>query len=589
MIRDGTQLVSETSDTSMTVLQRAYGRPAYKAAIAEIWTFDSPARRAALCAELKRYGVKAVVRSALKPLLFAFLEEIDLTGSHQVTIRYPVLPDIPEARFRMEAYPVADYLEDRPLTLCAFTPADPSRPYFEVVLAGASGPPRQYRVEAPVHRTADHEGKSLLSPTGWQRIAAPDDPDLNCDKRFETDLEYAFAIVMETVQQTDWGPDPQSFHRLEISIAAPFHDLKLIAPDDHISTSEAMHEDLYFSVLEAFRLLQGLPPGDRTLAPGQIVPLLRCDDTAISVDVSTASHDPPAPLLKPDTISDLDNATHWLTAADIAAHLGDLGGAKINASSRLGRVVDARHIAGSGPGLFLSAGQHPNETTGPIGALRAAQKLAAAGQGNLVVAPLMNPDGFALFTQLATDFPTHMNHAARYTAGGCDLEYVDDGFEHRMYELAAERVNPLLHMNLHGYPAHEWTRPFTGYLPQGFADWMLPKGFFLILRHQPGYASLARDLMTGIAARLESNDDISALNRHQLARYERYAVNAPFQVQTGIPFIMVEQPTSPFPVTVITEAPDETVYGRVFQLWHEAQMLSVLAAYDVLVAHRSSA
>ena len=44
---------------------------------------------------------------------------------------------------------------------------------------------------------------------------------------------------------------------------------------------------------------------------------------------------------------------------------------------------------------------------------------------------------------------------------------------------ALELSGAQLHLNLHGYPAHEWTRPFTGYLPRGFELWTIPKGFFL--------------------------------------------------------------------------------------------------------------
>ena len=53
----------------------------------------------------------------------------------------------------------------------------------------------------------------------------------------------------------------------------------------------------------------------------------------------------------------------------------------------------------------------------------------------------------------------------------------------RLFEVKARREaaalsGARLHVNLHGYPAHEWTRPFTGYLPRGFESWSLPRGFF---------------------------------------------------------------------------------------------------------------
>ena len=40
-----------------------------------------------------------------------------------------------------------------------------------------------------------------------------------------------------------------------------------------------------------------------------------------------------------------------------------------------GRAVRGTYVAGVEPGLVISSGQHANETSGPIGALRAAQQL----------------------------------------------------------------------------------------------------------------------------------------------------------------------------------------------------------------------
>ena len=76
----------------------------------EAWVFeDEPARRAAEAA-LAAAGVRARIRSAYKPLLHFFLEEVELTGLSAVTIRLPSHPLAVANRFRLEAYPLAGLL-----------------------------------------------------------------------------------------------------------------------------------------------------------------------------------------------------------------------------------------------------------------------------------------------------------------------------------------------------------------------------------------------------------------------------------------------------------------------------------------------
>lgn len=581
MKNDGALLVSARYPTSLADLRETFARPAYCGARIELWTFDSPARRAALREELRALGIDAHVRSTYKPLVFAFLEEIDLTDADEVTIRYPVAPGVAEERFRLETYPLSDMVGDRAFRLEPHPLRAAETPRFRATLSRDGAILREHEVEAPNIRR-EEDGEASLSPTGWVRVTAPGATAPTIDTRHETDLEKAYRTVMDAAGQLLPGDGGRFFNRLLVKVAAPFHDLPLKVASEHVSTAEAMHEDIYFSTLEAFRRRLGMRRSDRRLSPGQIVPLLSVNEDAVTVEIRTGAHERPIAGALPAEPADLARAERWLTAPEIAAHLNRLGGAPVEARSRQGRPVLARHIEGKGPSLFISAGQHPNETTGPVGALRAAARLAKEGRANMVVAPMMNPDGLDLFARLCAEFPTHMNHAARYTAGGDDLEYSEGGFEKEMYHLARARLGECLHLNLHGYPAHEWTRPFSGYLPKDFALWTVPKGFFLILRHKPGHAAAARRLLRAAAARLAAHPGIAALNRLQLERYARHVGDLPFEVTDGVPHVVHEQEDAVFPVTLITEAPDETVHGEEFRLWQEAQMLTVLAAHETL-------
>ncbi len=130
--------------------------------------------------------------------------------------------------------------------------------------------------------------------------------------------------------------------------------------------------------------------------------------------------------------------------------------------------------------MMISAGQHANETTGIVGALRAANRLAARKGAHFTISPQENPDGYEIHKRLCVLQPHHMHHASRYTALGDDLEYRsgESLFEKAIRVEAEALTNAKLHVNLHGYPSHEWTRPLSGYVPRSFAMWTLPKGFF---------------------------------------------------------------------------------------------------------------
>lgn len=71
--------------------------------------------------------------------------------------------------------------------------------------------------------------------------------------------------------------------------------------------------------------------------------------------------------------------------------------------------------------MLISGGQHANETSGVVGALRSAQALQArentGNKAHFALIALENPDGYALHRELCSQHPHHMHHAARYSAG----------------------------------------------------------------------------------------------------------------------------------------------------------------------------
>jgi hypothetical protein len=147
----------------------------------------------------------------------------------------------------------------------------------------------------------------------------------------------------------------------------------------------------------------------------------------------------------------------------------------------------------------------------------------------------------------------------------------------------AERLSGArLHVNLHGYPSHEWTRPLSGYVPRNFAMWTLPKGFFLIMRHHAGWAKQGKRLVDEVSRRLAAIPGLIEYNDAQIRLFETHAGATGFGVVNGFPVLISTDDRHTAPLTLITEYPDETIYGKSFIDGHTAQMETVLAAYDAL-------
>lgn len=540
----------------------------------EAWTFDDTGSRRMAEKALADKGVAARIRSAYKPLLFAFLEDIDLVGVSAIEIRYPVHPAAPANRFRLEAYPLAALVGEAKIE---FLPREDSELCYDVILTRA-GMPEILKVLAPNRVHPDIVGEMNLSPTGWLRFAGDE-----MGERLETDYERLFESAVQAIAGHEWGNEEPYFPELNIRVVHPAEDQPLPVGDEVVSLREALHEDLYFSLLEFFQKKSGRPLGDRGLKPGQIVPEIVKSEGAISVRVEVRSL---TTNFRDGLDQSVDTANEPLAAGQIARLLSDIGGEEFNALSRSGRNLSGRYLKGSDAAVMISGGQHPNETTGIVGAIRAARVLKRRANAHFTVSPLENPDGYALHQRLRIDNPRHMHHAARYTALGDDLEYRTEEnagahLNEKSIRLKAQKLSGAgLHVNLHGYPAHEWTRPLSGYVPRNFAMWTLPKGFFLVMRHHAGWEEAAEAVLDHVTRHLGAIPGLLDFNDRQIALYEIHAGETGFRVINGFPCLSSVDDRHTVPLTLITEYPDETIYGGDFVAGHTAQMETVLSAYE---------
>lgn len=545
--------------------------------VAEAWTFDdAPSRRAAERA-LAAQGVTARIRSAYKPLVHFFLEEVDRQALAAAAIAYPVHPLAPPNRFLLEAYPLAALLGGAAVSFRA-RPDDAF--HYEVALTFRDGRREEHRVAAPNRVHTDMAGETSVSPTGWLRFTGEGEGE---GERLETEYERLFEAAMKAVIDQPWAGGEPYFEELNIRVELPAADQPLGYGDEVLSLREALHEEFYFSLLEVFQRKSGRPLGDRGLKPGQIAPEIVAGTGAVRVRVELR---PLSHATARGPADPLDRAAAPLVEAQIRAELERIGGDAFEAPTRSGRRVLARHVRGSDAAVMISGGQHANETTGVVGALRAARSLAGRPGAHFTVSPQENPDGYALHHRLRVDNPRHMHHAARYTALGDDLEYrVPDGsgaglLEKEIRLEAERRSGARLHVNLHGYPSHEWTRPLSGYVPRNFAMWTLPKGFFLVLRHHAGWEERGERLLDRITRRLGDIPGLAERNAAQIALYEIHAGETGFRIVNGFPCLCSVDDRHTVPMTLITEYPDETIYGDAFILGHTVQMETALAAYD---------
>ncbi|AGB74552.1 MULTISPECIES: M14 family metallopeptidase [Rhizobium] len=541
----------------------------------EAWTFDDRESRQQAERTLKEKGVRARIRNAYKPLVNAFIEEIDLQDVEAIEVRYPVHPNAPENRFRLEAYPLAAMVGNRPITFVARADSDFD---YDVLLKSVAGSERRLKVLAPNRVHIDAAGETSVSPTGWLMRNGN-----ATGERLATDYEQLFEETINAVTHFDWGATEPYFQELNIRVALPALDEALPIGDEVMSLREALHEDFYFSLLEFFQKKSGRPLGDRGLKPGQIVPQILPSSGDIFVRVETQ---PLTSRYWDGAEQQIETATEPVAVQQIEAELDKIGGEAFEALTRSGRTVRARYIKGRDAAVMISGGQHANETTGGAGALRAARRLAKLEGAHFTISPLENPDGYALHQRLRQDSPRHMYHAARYTALGDDLEYRSEEtagpylFEKKIRFQAESLSGARLHVNLHGYPTHEWTRPLSGYVPRNFAMWTLPKGFFLIARYHSGWAAQAEQLLDKVTRHLGATPGLLDYNDRQIALYEIHAGETGFRIINGFPCLASIDDRHTVPMTLITEYPDETIYGDAFIAGHTAQMETVLSAYS---------
>jgi hypothetical protein len=279
-----------------------------------------------------------------------------------------------------------------------------------------------------------------------------------------------------------------------------------------------------------------------------------------------------------------------------------------------GSVVSGARVRLLKPTLLMNARHHANEVSSTNAALRLAWELASTPWGrealkrvNVAIVPLENVDGVATLEELLPGCEDHKLHAARYNALG--VEWYGDYFieqprfpEARVKPLLWRRWLPLLVLDAHGVPSHEWEQPFSGYAPGRFRSFWIPRAFIYAIMpfideiSHPGHEP-AREISKVMARAVEANQKILKLDQELKDRYGRYARlwdPEVFPPVSGGAFTVLPSEkrlagmnfgVQRFPVTIseiVTEVTDEVVSGRLLELCATGHLIVAKALLEWL-------
>jgi len=246
------------------------------------------------------------------------------------------------------------------------------------------------------------------------------------------------------------------------------------------------------------------------------------------------------------------------------------------------------------PVLSIVGRQHANEVSSTSHILRLAELLATdpsyrryLNGMNVVIQPVVNPDGAALAYDLQKLTPTHCLHAGRYSALGPDVPGQADDPDtlvteaHVLRDVSARWLADI-RLNPHGYPSHEWVHQFANYNPKSFRSYWIPRGWYTMVRipedpRLSDYSDAAEAMLDYIAEEVSRDPESRETNLRIYDRYERWTIrwqphiyNLDIHNDTAIyherrngaaSLARVQQLANPTIFSGFTEAMDETAQG----------------------------
>lgn len=197
------------------------------------------------------------------------------------------------------------------------------------------------------------------------------------------------------------------------------------------------------------------------------------------------------------------------------------------------------------PTLLLTGRVHGNEVSSTSHLLRLIELCGTDSVyqrylrgANLIVYPIVNPDGAQTAYEMQKMNPDFMLHAGRFGALGEDVRsrgerdnrYPEAGMVERLREVWL----PDIYVDCHGVPSHEWVQLFAGYSAwvrgrnPGPRSYWLPRGWYITGfswledKDHPEYVEAHKAITDAVIASVNSQPEVSAMNERLYRRYVKY-------------------------------------------------------------------
>ncbi|MCX6544037.1 MAG: M14 family zinc carboxypeptidase [Acidobacteria bacterium] len=200
-------------------------------------------------------------------------------------------------------------------------------------------------------------------------------------------------------------------------------------------------------------------------------------------------------------------------------------------------LVSVTKLTAYKPTIFMMGRQHANEVSSTSHILRLAELLATdpkyrdiLKKVNVILDPVMNPDGAQIAFDLQKLTPNHMLHAGRYSALGMDVTSRQNNLlpEAEVEGQIWREWLPDIYLNPHGYPSHEWVQQFSGYVSPQFRAYWTSRGWYTMISglRDPRYPDIPEAtaaLREAVVRDVSGNADVRAMDLRAQARYLRWA------------------------------------------------------------------
>jgi len=320
--------------------------------------------------------------------------------------------------------------------------------------------------------------------------------------------------------------------------AVPAKAERLIDVLGQIQKAGALRSSLSYAHVDALAITVQAPGETRRMAA-------RFSGEARASDVVAGKARPSGPLVAWDHV--IDPAESEAIIASLASYPAvtayrkarsyegrDISALEITEPSA-GALVSVAKLSAYKPTALIVGRQHGNEPSSTSFILRLAEKLASdpgysdiVRKVNVVLLPVMNPDGATLAGEIRKLRPTDIAGAGYLSALGQDVTVSRTLPESVVDPYLWRRWLPDLYLNAHGAASHEVVQPFSGYVSAQAPTYGFRRGWYSLgfrvardPRHGP-WETAALALRQAMASGVSADPIARAGNLEDYARFERW-------------------------------------------------------------------